>query len=133
MDALNIDRPIFIDMPTPKLGGKMWLLDRKGTFVLEQGPCCLGTIACTSAGAGGLIVYDGVPDEGGNFSHDADIKEGSPEWFMRPGREVHRMLPIVMGSWWLNGGCYHGLTLRVLGGHPGTPAIATVVWTKAKP
>ena len=49
-----------IEVPTPVMGGKAWLLDDKGLFVLERGRGTLITLACTHAGAGGIEIIDGV-------------------------------------------------------------------------
>lgn len=125
-------KPIRITLPTPRLGGKCWVIQEPGLFVLEEGEGAFGTLACTHAGSGGVIIYDGVPDEFGNFP-EFKGEENSPEWFVRPGREIYRAFPVVMGSWWINGGFYHGLTVS----HRGesvhtTPMIGSLVWNAAK-
>jgi len=49
------------------MGGKCWLLEAKGLYVLEEGPTLFRTLACTHAGSGGIVLIDGVPDESGRF------------------------------------------------------------------
>lgn len=114
-----------IHRPMPPMGGKVWLLQEKGTFLLEEGPGSLITIACTHAGSGSIHVIDGIPDEDGFFP-DLEQIEGPPE--AGPGFEFYRANPTVMGSWMLNGGFVHGLTIRSMGGHAAVPPIASIVW-----
>ena len=109
------------DIPMPAQGGKCWVLERKGQFVLERGPGTLRTIACTCSGSGSLLAIDGVPDENGEIPQD----EG--HW-----RQLFKANPVVMGSWMLDAGFQHGLTLRLYGGQDATPAIASVVWVPYK-
>ena len=110
------------DIPMPPLGGKCWVLDRKGQFVLERGPGTLRTIACASAGSGTLLMIDGVPDESGEIP----TEKGS--W-----RQLFKANPVVMGSWMLDAGFQRGLTIRHYGGQAGTPGIASIVWVPYKP
>jgi len=124
-------RAIHIEIPVPLLGGKAWLLKDKGVFVLERGPGSLGTLAITHAGSGALIAYDGVPDDGGWFPDEA-MAEDDPKFWARRGRPLYFANPVVMGSWWINAGFQHGLTIVAAGGHQGSSAIATVVWQKVK-
>ena len=143
----------YVDLPTPALGGKAWLLQAKGTFVLERGPGVLRTIACTHAGAGTVEAIDGLPSEAGFFP---DQQAAEPTWedyrsareseaesrtvFLhevrkfnsRNGRPFYRANPIVMGSWMLDGGFTHGLTIRCVSGHDSACAVATVVWMPYK-
>jgi hypothetical protein len=104
-------------IPIPQLGGKSWLMERKGQFVLERGPGTLRTIACKGAGSGTLLAIDGVPDENG------EIPQGQGLW-----RQLFKSNPVVMGSWMLDAGFQQGLTIRHYGGQEATPAIATLVW-----
>lgn len=136
---------IHIELPAPPMGGKCWLLERKGTFVLERGAGVLRTIACTHAGAGSLEVLDGIPNDDGFFS-DEEMREPKREpdepeeeyvarmlkFGTRAGRPFYRASPVVMGSWMLDAGFNHGLTLRVSGGHEAACAIASVVWMPIK-
>jgi len=125
------DLPKRILIETPPFGGKAWLLDSKGLFVLEEGPGMLVTIACTHAGSGSFEVYDGIPDEKGYFPEiDEDATE--LERAVAPGRIFFRMHPVVMGSWMLNAGFRHGLTMRAVGGHETVAGIATIVWQPMK-
>ena len=135
-------RPRRILVADPPMGGKAWLLAEKGLFVLEEGPGILRTIACTHAGAGNLEAIDGIPDANGFFAMGGEVPEPQPidfptpgdyqaaliAWSRREGRPIYRANPIVMGSWMLDGGFIHGLTIRAAGGHASTSAIATVVW-----
>jgi len=116
----TLDRGKYIDLtsiPMPPQGGKCWVLERKGQFVLERGPGTLRTIACTSSGSGTLLAIDGLPDENGEIPSD----EG--HW-----RQLFKANPVVMGSWMLDAGFVRGLTIRQYGGQEGTPPIASVVW-----
>ena len=137
------DRQIVrVQLSTPPIGGKCWLLDAKGTFILEDGPGVLRTIACTHAGAGSIEAIDGTPDDQGFFP-DEGMKEphraefGSAEAFTeamqkfctRNGRPVYRANPVVMGSWFLDAGFEHGLVLRAEGGHVAVNLIASVVFS----
>jgi hypothetical protein len=105
--------PGYVDLtsiPMPKQGGKIWLLEAKGMFLLERGPGTLRTICCTGAGSGTLIAVDGVPED---LSADAWVP-------------IYKANPVVMGSWMLDGGFTRGLTLIHRGGP--VPASASVVW-----
>jgi hypothetical protein len=114
----------YIDLtaiPVPPQGGKIWLLERKGVFLLERGPGTLRTIACTGAGSGTLMLIDGVPEENG----EVPLSEGGePLW-----RTLYKAHPPVMGSWMLDGGFLRGLTLVNVGGQPTTSVLASIVWT----
>jgi hypothetical protein len=142
-----------IDLPTPPMGGKCWVLKSKGLFVLERGPGVLRTIACTHAGAGALEAIDGVPDDNGffrdqdmaepnvaNFLHEHDLATGlsrpvpggydvaAKAYAVRQGRPIYSASPTVMGSWMLDAGFLHGLTIRAAGGHEAAMVIASIVW-----
>jgi hypothetical protein len=132
-----------IDLPTPPLGGKCYLLKSKGIFVLERGPGVLRTIACTHAGAGALEAIDGVPDDGGFFPDqempdptDRAADYPTPDRWVsackayacRHGRPLYSASPTVMGSWMLDAGFLHGLTIRAAGGHEAAFCIASIVW-----
>jgi hypothetical protein len=60
-------KPILIQVPEPTIGNKVVLIKDRGIFVLETGPSSLRAMACTHAGSGGVVIYDGVPDEQGQF------------------------------------------------------------------
>jgi hypothetical protein len=122
---------IRIELPTPALGGKAWLLDAKGMFILEKGPGMLITIACTHAGSGSMAAFDGIPDEDG-FFQDERMKDNHPDFEKRNGRPIYRATPTVMGSWMLNGGFYHGLTIKATGGVDSAAAVASIVWMAHK-
>jgi hypothetical protein len=108
-------------IPMPPQGGKCWVLERKGQFVLERGPGTLRTIACTSSGSGTLLAIDGIPDENGEIPAD------DGHW-----RQLFKANPVVMGSWMLDAGFVRGLTIRQYGGQEGTPPIASLVWVPYK-
>jgi hypothetical protein len=120
-------RPVEIDLPLPPIGGKCWLLENKGLFVLARGPGVLRTIACTHAGSGSLEAIDGVPSEDGYFPRP-DADETAKQAFARNGRILYRATPVIMGSWLLDAGFIHGLTIRAGGGHQSASAVASIVW-----
>lgn len=143
--------PQIIDVKTPSMGGKVWLLESKGLFVLEGNAGVLRTIACTHAGSGSLVAIDGVPDEKGFFpdqgmtepvmpilraeddkdSHVHQMNEyieAEKKYQTRNGRPIYRANPVVMGSWMLDAGFLHGLTIKVDGGGISVAAIASIVW-----
>ena len=114
-----------IELPMPPMGGKIWLLESKGIFVLERGPGTLRTLACTHAGSGMLVAIDGVPDENGFFPEISNTPAHN-------GRPIYRANPVVMGSWMLDGGFVHGLTIRAEGGNEASLAIASIVWAPVR-
>lgn len=122
----------FIEIPLrqPIMGGKAWVIEESGLFVLERGGGVLRTVACTHAGSGSCEAADGVPDENGFFQiysphkPPAECEPGKPGW----GRRLFRGSPVVMGSWMLDAGFSDGLTFRYGGGTDGVAMIATIVW-----
>lgn len=149
--------PERIFVPAPLMGGKAWLLDRKGLFILEDGPGTIRTIACTHAGSGHIKVFDGIPDERGFFpggdmqepegfneqellaireNREDDLpdiwwkRQALTEYASRNGRVFHQANPIVMGSWMMDAGFHHGLTIEVTGSQEAVNPFATVVWAK---
>ena len=123
----------YVRLPTPKLGGKIWLLEEKGMFVLEEGPGMIVTMACTHAGSGSIAIIDGIPDENGFFPAPAITVKWEPGYWQQSG--VHKLLvasPSVMGSWMLSGGFYHGLTVLADGGTESASVIASLVWMPEK-
>jgi len=123
----RVHKPQRIILPRPRMGGKIWLLDEQGVFILEEGEGIIRTIACTHAGTGTLQVFDGVPDENGFFP-DEDLPETDPKYEQRNGRPIYRATPTVMGSWMQDGGFYHGLTVFHTGGHENAGCCASIVW-----
>ena|ERR1700693_3292141 len=131
-------KPVHIHIPQPIMGGKAWLLDQIGVFVLERGPGTLITVACTHAGAGSVKIIDGVPNDDGFFINPDDVPAAQPDfgvgpdvlekWGKRNGREYYRPNPMVMGSWMMNAGFHNGLTVHVPGGHNSIAPVATIVW-----
>ncbi len=142
-------KPEIIMVPQPPMGCPSYLIERPGMFVLHVGPGTLITDACTHAGAGSMMIYDGVPDENGYFPEAPPVPEEGKAWQVRTadgfrladlsewreaygrrhGRELLRKSPVVMGSWMLNAGFHNGLTVDVSGGHEGMAPVATIVWT----
>ncbi len=150
-------RPEIIELPLPPIGGKCWLLDRKGLFVLERGPGTFRTAAVTHAGSGQFEIIDGIPDEHGFFPEEnmPEPEPYTPEEYRalmdgtaddavlarrdamiaygrRNGRSFHKHNPVVMGSWMLDAGFIHGLSVRVVGEHTGVNAFASLVWMPFK-
>lgn len=140
-----------IDLPIPKIGSKIWLLQTAGIFSLERGPGVIRTNACTHAGAGSLTMYDGIPDDTGNFDDRLKLPDAELAEFVKDicraepkvsedeatsrvlksvfnGREVYTANPTVMGSWMLDGGFYFGFTIIASGGHEFTAPFASIVW-----
>jgi hypothetical protein len=127
-----------VEVPAPVMGGKAWLLNDKGLFVIERGPGTCITLACTHAGAGGIEIIDGIPNEGGFFDNAENVPVDEPHsdsppdvlerWGKRNGRVYYRALPAIMGSFMLNAGFHNGLTVRAMGGHNAVAAVATLVW-----
>lgn len=154
--------PNIIEVRTPLMGGKCWLLERKGLFVLEQGPGTVRTLAVTHAGSGNLEVIDGIPNADGFFpdedvsepdafnqdeyhrlmyarehqsANDDDIQakiEQHRAWGSRRGRRFYQATPAVMGSWMLDAGFIHGLTIRATGAASAVNTFASIVWMPFK-
>ena len=120
MSAMS--KPEIIELEVPSIGGKAWVLDKAGIYVLEIGEGVLRTCACTHAGSGSLRIYDGVPDQNG-FLPDPDPDDPSPH-----GRDLLWFPQTVMGSWMVDAGFINGLTVEHPGGHEEMSAIATIVW-----
>lgn len=131
-----------LDLPMPPMGGKCWVLGKKGQFLLQRGAGMLVTVNCAHAGSGTLEFFDGVPDDDGLFhARKITVREygeimvpGERDdetlkyWTVRNGRSLKRDNPPVMGAWMCNAGFFHGLTVRHYGGQNGVPCIATIVW-----
>lgn len=118
-----------IHLPAPRIGAKAWLLNRKGIFVLEEGPGVLRTIACTHIGSGSMIVRNGLPNDMGEFPLPPVMDPGVETEY--GGRPLFRANPVVMGSWMLDAGFVDGLTIQADGGTDNNCAIATIVWLPA--
>ena len=126
-----MNKPQRINIREPLIGGKCWLLETKGLFILEEGAAAMRAIGCTHAGTGGLIIYDGVPDENGFFP-DEDMKPDDPNYFARNGRPIYKANPAVMGAWMLDAGVIHGITVQAMGGDASANLFASLVWIKHK-
>ncbi len=120
-----------IRMPTPKLGAKTYLLKKGGIYVLEPGPGALQAIAVTHAGTGSISIYDGVPDESGNFPDD-EMLDADEKYYSRNGRDIFQMSPILMGMLMINGGVFHGLTVKCFDGQHGVSTRLTLAWVPYK-
>jgi len=66
-DRTEVRNPQHIYIKEPPIGNKIHLICERGLFVLERGPTLWLGLSCTHAGSGGIVVYDGVPDEEGFF------------------------------------------------------------------
>ena len=103
------------------------------------------TIACTHAGAGALEAFDGIPDVGGHFPGDnmeepAPLRPGSTQaqidehkqrriaYDTRNGRAIYQAPAAIMGSFMMDGGFLHGLTIRATSGHASVSTVASIVW-----
>lgn len=143
--------PERIYLPIPRMGSKIWLLESSGMFVLEECAGLIRTNACTHAGAGSTTIVDGVPDKEGHFQKDRQIPPDELDEYVRDilatekditeeaarervikaaynGRPIFAANPSVMGSWMMDGGFYHGLTIVAPGGHQSIVPYASIVW-----
>lgn len=102
---INVQTP---EIPTPIIGGKAYVVESFGTFLLARGPGILRCIACTHTGGGYTTFWDDVPDD--------DI----------PPRPLFKMHPNIMGHFMLDAGFNNGLIVEV-GGNTASPFM-TVVW-----
>jgi hypothetical protein len=62
-------KPLLVQVREPEIGAKGFLIDSLGLFVLESGPGLLRGMACTHAGSGVLLAYDGLPNGTGFFEN----------------------------------------------------------------
>lgn len=115
-------RPERIELETPSIGGKAWVLQKAGLYVLEVGEGTCRTCAMTHAGSGSVMIYDGIPDENGF------LEEAAPDDISPHGRPLLWMPQAVMGSWMLDAGFLKGLTVHAVGGHEGMAPVCTIVW-----
>lgn len=140
-----------IDLPVPRIGSKIWLLQEWGVYCLERCAGVLRTDACTHGGAGAVHIFDGIPEDSGMFDERRPVPAEDLDEFVRDicrlepdttaedararvarsaynGRPIYTANPAVMGSWMMDGGFYHGLTLSALGGHESIVPFASIVW-----
>ena len=127
-DGLSVYR---ITLPDARMGAKVFLLERKGVYVLEEGPGILRSLACTYVGSGSLIVRDGVPSANGYFDADK-FDPYSQEYAMANGRKVYAASPVCIGFWGLDCALVHGLTVEAAGGIKDGTVLVTVCWLKQK-
>lgn len=119
----------YVNVDEPKMGGKIFLIEKKGIYVLESGEGVLRSLACTYVGSGMFKVYDGLPSESGHF--DADRMDSyTPEYQKVNGRRMFTMSPQIIGFWGLDSGFKHGLTIIADGGGKDAPVFVSVVWMK---
>lgn len=118
-----------IYIPDPEIGGKPYLLNGKGIYVLEEGPGMLQVVDITHSGSGELDIYDGVPNDNGYFP-DNITDESDSKWPASNGRRFVGWSPIYMGAWQMNAGFRHGLTVISSGG--ADAPYATFVWVAMK-
>ena len=100
-----------IVVPKPPVGAKCEVFERKGLYVLEEGPGNYLQTVCAHAGSGHLEIYDGRV-EGSRII----------------GRKMFRASPMAMGVWHLNGGFQHGLVIDAGGGQQSLGAQFSAVW-----
>jgi hypothetical protein len=137
--------PLRIKIRQPPIGVKMHLVKEHGMFIFEEGPTTIYGLACTHPGSGGVVIYDGLPDESGFFPDVTPFHEFVPEnptpdqikaaqeayqeaFYNRNGRDVYYANPAVMGMWFFNGGLINGFTLVSRSDHPATAPIITLTW-----
>lgn len=121
-----MQKVIRVKVKKPPIGGKCKVFKEPGIYVLEECPSVLRVIACTHAVAGGVAIYDGVPDDNGFFSNDESVDED-----YKNGRELWIAHPTLMGSWAIDGGTNYGLTIVIDGNNSVSPFL-TVVWHATK-
>ena len=107
-DGLSVYR---ITLPDARMGAKVYLIERKGVYVLEEGPGILRSLACTYVGSGSLTVRDGVPSANGHFEADK-FDPYSQEYALANGRKVYAASPVCIGFWGLDCSLVHGLTVE---------------------
>jgi hypothetical protein len=137
----------FVEIEEPLIGSKIICLRERGKYVLETGPTLFRSMACTHAGSGGVVVYDGVPDNDGFFPErviaelnfdpnheptEEEIRTARAAQWNYNGREVYYAHPACMGMWMLDGGCHYGLTIESRGTHENSAPVITVTWQKHK-
>lgn len=126
---IPITLPVYqIDLPKPKIGNKIFCIDRPGFFVFEKGPCTWQAMANTHQGTGCIKVWDGVPDESGFFGHHANSQE-----LYRNGRMVFNANPPILGMWMFAGGLDFGFTIEVSGVLNNIGPCLTVTWMPDAP
>jgi hypothetical protein len=97
-------------IPEPIIGGKCWVPDAFGKFLLQEGPGILRCIAITHTGSGALTLYDGV-----RFHYH------KLQAFTK-----FRANPTVLGHFMLDAGFNDGLILELEGSR--SLPCASIVW-----
>lgn len=100
-----------IIVPRPPVGAKCEVFEKKGLYVLEEGPGNYLQTVCAHAGSGHVEIFD-----------------GRVEGTRIIGRKMFRASPMAMGVWHLNGGFQHGLVIDAGGGQQSLGAQFSAVW-----
>ncbi len=125
-------QPVYrVKLPPAKMGSKVFLIEKKGVYVLEDGPAILRSLACTYVGTGSLVVRDGTPSDNGYFDVDK-CDPYSPEYALTNGRKVYAAAPVCIGFWGLDCALVHGLTVEAAGGTKDGSVLVTVCWMEQK-
>lgn len=132
MDKVQLSqgRPVLFFKPQvqkPPFGSKGFLVDLKGAFLLEEGPCVLRGLACTHSGSGVFEIYDAsVLTGSGYFPPLPGQDPRAPN-----GRRIFKSISSQLGMWTLNIGLHHGLMVLAYGGTEGISTVATLIWESA--
>jgi hypothetical protein len=138
-------RPLRIKIRQPPIGMKWHCIKEHGMFIFETEPTNVSGIACTHAGSGAVVIYDGLPDKDGIFEDSINAhlwvpKDPTPEeraaaeeryaeeYYNRNGRDVYYANPCVMGMWMFNGGLNRGFTVLSKGDNPTTAPVLSITW-----
>ncbi len=134
--------PQHIYIPQPPIGNKIHLILQRGLFVLERGEGVWLGMSCTHAGSGGVVVYDGVPNDDGFFPEPParPMDTAPPEEWLEyykamgcyNGRPLSYAHPASMGMHIFSGGFWHGLTVKAVGEMEATASILTFTWLVPK-
>jgi hypothetical protein len=136
-------KPIWLSVKQPQIGNKFFQAFEKGVWVLDEGAGMFVGWLCTAAGSGGVFVYDGVPNEDGEFEaigkvpgrekgREIEQLTGNTDY---NGRLIYSAVPPIMQPWQMNAGFTYGLTLDITGNNPRVPTegartVGTITWQK---
>jgi hypothetical protein len=115
------------EVQKPPFGSKGFLIDKKGAFLLEEGPAILKGLACTHSGSGLFEIYDARELDGSGYF--PPIKNQDPR--SPNGRRIFKSISSQLGMWTLSIGLHHGLLVLAYGGTEGIPTVATLIWDSA--
>lgn len=94
-------------IPDPIIGGKAWVCEASGIYLLQRGPGALRFVACTHTGSAYVRLWDSLDYNHGNM------------------RQMFPLAPTILGAWNPDAGFNDGLLCEVIG----TPAPALIlVW-----